>query len=304
MALFSNKDGVLQEIGEVPFKYEKGIQGLTEKNLKVLFGLEYVRSEFELDGLRIDTLAFDRENNSFVIIEYKRDKNISVIDQGYAYLGLMLNNKAEFILEFNEKKKENLKREDVDWSQSKVIFISPSFTTYQQKAVQFKDLAFELWEVTQYQNGVVLYEQIKPAERTESIKTISGSNELVQKVSREIKVYTEDDHLKNASEENRELYEKLKEKIMELGDNISIKPTKLYLAFKAKSNFVDVEIQKKRLKIFLNLQSGELDDPRKIAKDVSNIGHWGNGDYEIHFSDANQLNYILDLVQQSYQKNR
>ncbi|MFH1126392.1 MAG: hypothetical protein V1703_04650, partial [Candidatus Altiarchaeota archaeon] len=100
MALFSNRDGMLQEIRAVPLKYEKEIQELTEKNLNVLFDLEHVRSEFELDNLRIDTLAFDRENNSFVIIEYKRDKNISVIDQGYAYLGLMLNNKAEFILEF------------------------------------------------------------------------------------------------------------------------------------------------------------------------------------------------------------
>ncbi|MFZ0328463.1 MAG: hypothetical protein WBP64_05315 [Nitrososphaeraceae archaeon] len=54
-----------------------------------------VRSEFELHGFRIDTLAFDKESKAFVIIEYKKDRNLSVVDQGIAYLNLMLNNKAD-----------------------------------------------------------------------------------------------------------------------------------------------------------------------------------------------------------------
>ncbi len=49
-----------------------------------------VKSEFQLNNLRIDTLAFDKESNSFVIIEYKRGVNFSVIDQGYAYLALLI----------------------------------------------------------------------------------------------------------------------------------------------------------------------------------------------------------------------
>jgi hypothetical protein len=43
-----------------------------------------VKSEFELHGLRIDTLAFDKESSVFVIIEYKKERNFSVIDQGMA----------------------------------------------------------------------------------------------------------------------------------------------------------------------------------------------------------------------------
>jgi len=291
-------------LNETPFRLEKDIQVLTERNLNTIFGLEYVRSEFELDGLRIDTLAFDRESKSFVIIEYKREKNFSVIDQGYAYLSLMLNNKAEFILELNEKKKENIKREDIDWSQSKVIFISPSFTAYQVKAVQFKDLAFELWEITQYENGLVLYNQLKPPERTESINVVSGSSEIVRKVSREIKVYDEEHHLSKASEQTKELYEKLKARIMELGDNITIKPRKIYIGFKVRSNFCDVVIQKSKLIVYLNLRKGQLDDPKGLSRDVSNTGHWGNGDYDLRFSDESKLNYILDLIQQSYEKNQ
>jgi hypothetical protein len=88
-----------------------------------LFELDLVKSEFELHGFRIDTLAFDEESRAFVIIEYKKDRNFSVVDQSMAYLNLMLNNKADFILEYNESSNSshNLKREQVDWSQSRII---------------------------------------------------------------------------------------------------------------------------------------------------------------------------------------
>ena len=108
----------LEQIKKSPFKLERDIQQLTEKNLNAL--LDFIRSEFSLNNFRIDTLAFDREAKAFVIVEYKRDKTFSVIDQGYAYLSLMLNNKADFILEFNESQYESIKRNDVDWTQSRV----------------------------------------------------------------------------------------------------------------------------------------------------------------------------------------
>ncbi len=61
------------------------------------FWFDFVKSEFQLNDLRMDTLAFDKETKSFVIVEYKKSSTFSVIDQGYAYLALLLNNKADFI---------------------------------------------------------------------------------------------------------------------------------------------------------------------------------------------------------------
>jgi RecB family endonuclease NucS len=57
------------------------MQKITEDNLESVFGLEFIKTEFQLNNLRIDTLAFDNESNSFVIIEYKRGNSYSVIDQ-------------------------------------------------------------------------------------------------------------------------------------------------------------------------------------------------------------------------------
>ena len=98
LQIFSINGTKLAEIREQQFPLESEIQSLTEANLHDLFELDFVKSEFELHGLRIDTLAFDNESKAFVIIEYKKDRNFSVVDQGMAYLNLMLNNKADFIL--------------------------------------------------------------------------------------------------------------------------------------------------------------------------------------------------------------
>lgn len=293
----------LEYIKEKPFKLEKEIQELTEHNLKLIFGLDFVKSEFALNNFRIDTLAFDYESNSFVIIEYKRDKNFSVIDQGYAYLSLMLNNKADFILEYNEKQGKLLKRADVDWSQSRIMFISPGFTNYQREAINFKDLPIELWEVKRFDNDTVSYDQIQKAGAQESIKTISKSDETFENVAKEIVVYSEKEHLDNASEDIVELYEKLKAAIQNF-DNIEIKPKKKYIAFVSGKNIVDIHPQKKALKIWINLSKGELDDSKKITRDVSSTGHWGNGDYELQIDSDEDLEYILSLIKQSIKKNK
>ena len=295
----------LEHIKESSFKLEREIQKTTEDNLDIVLKLEFVKSEFALNNFRIDTLAFDNENNSFVIIEYKRDKNFSVIDQGYAYLSLMLNNKADFILEFNEAKERTLKRNDVDWSQSKVIFISPSFTTYQREAINFKDLPIELWEVKKYSNETVSYQQIIKSGAQESINTISRSDQTIENVSKEVKVFTEQEHLLKTEFEIRELYELFKEGVFNLADNVSLNPRKHFVGFKIEGNtFCDIIFLGKSLKLVINLKSGELDDPKGISRDVSNVGHWGNGAYEVRINDSENLEYILSLVKQSLKKNR
>ena len=64
--------------------------------------MEFVKSELTIQNFRLDTLCFNKMSNSFVIIEYKKGTNYSVIDQGYTYLSTLLNNKSDFILEYND----------------------------------------------------------------------------------------------------------------------------------------------------------------------------------------------------------
>jgi len=200
VSIFSINRGNLKEISEQHIELEKDIQKIVENNMYTIFGIDFVASEFELNGLRVDSLGYDKnESNSFTITEYKRDKSFSVIDQGYAYLGLLVNNQAEFILLYNEKNKNPLRKEDVDWSQSRVIFISPFFTTYQRKAIEFKDLPMELWEARLYSNNTILFNQIKSPEKSESITKISQKSALVRSVNQQVRVYNEDNHFEGCN---------------------------------------------------------------------------------------------------------
>ena len=301
MALYTNQSGKLKEVKEKPFKLEKDIQKVFEANLSALMGLELVKSEFTIKNKRIDTLAYDAQGCAFIIIEYKRDKNISVVDQGFTYLSLMLENKADFIVEYNESLKRNLKREDVDWSQTRVAFVSPSFTENQIQATNFKDIAIELWEVKQFENDTLAINPIKKSVAAESIKPITQQTQSLKNITAEIKVYTEQDHIEKASDLTAELYEKFKAAILNLTDGIEVKPQKFYIAFKKGKNVTDIAILKKSLKLFINVKAGLLDDPKKLAQDVSNIGHWGNGDYQIQVEDDKDLEYIMSLVKQAIQ---
>jgi predicted transport protein len=211
----------------------------------------------------------------------------------------MLENKAEFIVEYNERLNKNLKREGVDWTQSRVVFVSTSFTEYQIQATNFKDIGIELYEVKQFENNLISINPIKKNSSAESIKSIANKNKEFDVVFSEIKVYTEQDHLAAATDEMAELYEKFKNAILNLSDGIEVKPQKLYIAFKKETdNIVCMELQKKRMKIWIGAKKGIVNDSRSLAIDVSNTGHWGTGDYELHVESDKDLEYIMSLIKQ------
>ncbi len=262
--------------------------------------LQLVKSEFLIKNKRIDTLAYDTQSNAFIIIEYKRSKNISVVDQGFAYLSLMLENKADFIVEHNEALKNNLKRTDVDWSQTRVVFVSTGFTDNQKTATNFKDIAIELWEVKRYENNLISINQIKKGKSAESIKPITSINNALEVVTKEIKVYTEAANTANKSDDVVELYETFRDAIINLADDIEPTPRKLRIAFKIGHRVVcDIHLQKSNLKLWINLKKGMLDDSKKLMVDVSNKGHWGSGDYELKILDTKNIEYIMSLVKQA-----
>lgn len=300
MNLFNTQGNNLKEVKELSFKLEKDIQILFENNLEKIMGLQLVKSEFTIKNKRIDTLAYDAQSKAFIIIEYKRSKSISVVDQGFTYLSLMFENKADFIIEYNESQKENLKRSDVDWSQTRVVFVSTGFTDNQKTATNFKDIAIELWEVKKYQGGLISINQIKKSRSAESIKPITASNSKLEAVTKEIIVYTEENHTRDKSDHIAELYETYRDSIVALADDIEIVPKKLYVAFKkGNRNIAYLHLQKKNIKLWINAKWGEIDEPSNMAHNVSNKGHYGYGDYEIDLKNDTKIEYIMSLIKQA-----
>jgi predicted transport protein len=100
----------------------------------------------------------------------------------------------------------------------------------------------------------------------------------------------------------RPLFDAFRKEILALDPCVSEEVLKRYVAYKAETNFVDVVPQKSRLRLSLNLQFHELHDPRRMARDVTNIGRWGNGDAELGLSKLNELPYVMGLVRQAFEK--
>jgi predicted transport protein len=301
--LFQKKINGLFLIKEKDIDLESTLQGTVEKNIDKIFpGLEFVSHEFPIHNYRIDTLAFDSENKSFVIIEYKKEQNSSVVDQGAAYLSVMLNNPADFILEYNEKKNANLKKQDVDWSQSKIIFIADSFGKYQKDAAGFKDLPIELWEAKVYEGDLVSFERIETQAPRTSIKTIRKTSERISQISREVKQYTLGEYFGDWKE-TRELFEKLKSEIMQIDKNTIEKIAKYYIAYSSpatKRSFVELVGQKRGLQVYLRPKTNELKTTVFELNDCSKVGHWTNGNTRFSVTKKEQIPAAIELIKQTY----
>jgi hypothetical protein len=295
-----------------PFKLEKDIQEVIEKNTESFFGLEFVRSEFPIGEFRIDTLCFDNETNSFVLIEYKKGSSYSVIDQGYSYLSLMLNNKSEFIIEYNERLNKTLKRDDVDWTQSRILFISQSFSSYQRNSVNFKNLPFELWEIKRFNNDTIVLNKHNSTSK-ESIDTISNvdSSNLIESVSKEIQVVDEEFHTSKLDTETLEKWNDFRERMLKL-DSVSIRIIKPYISFLGETKMICyVKFRKSHVTIGMgrgNVNPDgtksknyfDLDDPKGISEEGS--WEWKSGVkgtvYRVRFDKNTDLDYLMFLLNQ------
>lgn len=305
MSLFKIKKTKFNNIKEDRFSLERDLQALVEKNLDEIFGLDFVASEFHIPNFYIDTLAFDEEAKSFVIIEYKKDRSSSIVDQGLNYLQLMLNNKADFILEYNEHNKDSKKRlgrDDIDWSQSRVLFIARRFTSHQIGSIGFRDLPIELWKATLYAGNLIDFTKLEKPEARESISTVTKSPQA-KRVAREVKSYSARDHLANSSQKVKEIYSGLQERISELSPGVKEDPKKYYIGFyetgdrfikmKTKVNWVDIELKvggKKR----------KINDPKRMLKNVSKDKYWNKLYQKIRIKDKNEIVYAFDLIQQAF----
>lgn len=114
--------------------------------------------------------------------------------------------------------------------------------------------------------------------------------------------YTIDDHPHLMAAPMSELFEAFRREVIALDPCVTEEFLKLYVAYKAETNFVDVVPQAKRMRLSLNTAFSEITDPKGICKDVSGLGRWGNGDVEISLASLDELPYVMGLVRQALEK--
>lgn len=309
MALFKIDGSKVKKITITELDLEKNLQKLFEDNLEEILNITFLAHEYSTSfGGRIDTLGIDK-NGAPCIIEYKKSQNDNVINQGLSYLRWLLDHKANFanIIVKKVLDGELTDHAKIDWDSPRVICIAESYNKFDIDTADILPINIELLKYRLYGDDLLLLEPENYQKVNISTSGILKKSQFKGKVEKLQKDYSIDDHLKSANENIKSLFLKLREKIVSLDESIKEEPKKLYIAYKLATNFVDVELRSKEIKIFLNIKSGLLNDPYKLARDLTKpkpIGHWGNGDYEVKIEKEDQLEEVFELIKLSYNLNK
>lgn len=118
--------------------------------------------------------------------------------------------------------------------------------------------------------------------------------------------HSESEHLNRTTKFSEEAYQKIKDSVLKFGTDIEFSPQKHYIAMKRKGsgrNFSAIKVQKNQIKLWVSLEKNTLDDPKKMARDVSSVGHHGTGHYEIIIKSLDDVEYVLEIIKKSYHQN-
>lgn len=104
------------------------------------------------------------------------------------------------------------------------------------------------------------------------------------------------------SSDSRELFDILRKEIKALDERITEKFNQDYISYMFDKNFVDIVPLKNGLKLYLNMPFNELQGEKNLARDMTNKGHWGNGDIEVKLETKEDIPYCLGLIKQVLEK--
>jgi hypothetical protein len=246
--LFRIGGGAVEELAGSSVALEKSLQSLMEKHLDAFLGVRFLASEYTTGKThmgRIDTLGID-ENNSPVIIEYKRSLNENVINQGLFYLDWLLDHQAEFTLLAMKQLGPEVEQA-VDWSSPRLICIAGDFTKYDEHAVAQINRSIELVRYRRYGDEYIVLELVNSVTPSAPSTSTAPAGKPKSK--------TVSDYLAQAPPDLRDLYHGTEDFLLALGDDVSKKVTQLYIAFRRIKNFACVEVhpQSKKLLVYLKV---------------------------------------------------
>ncbi|MDI6403130.1 DUF5655 domain-containing protein [Balneolaceae bacterium ANBcel3] len=310
MPLFKISEQKLSSVEQSNFATEKELQELIERNLEAVFNCRFVASEFPTGSVhsgRIDTLALSEDLNP-VIIEYKKVESSELINQSLYYLSWINDHRGDYEIAVQKALGNNI---EIDWSDVRVICIAPNYKKYDLHAVQVMGANIELWSYRLFNNGSIYFEEVRQKSFSTTTSAKANSNDknpvMVEAgrkaaLTRASATYTYDQHIENKPEKIKELAQLIQEFMMGLDPSIEEIPKKYYVAYRISQNIACVELQKKRLILYLKLNPADFDSLPEIARDVTKIGHYGTGDLEFTIRSEKDFEIAKSYIEKAYQK--
>ena len=276
---------------------EKSLQTVFENHLDALIGVRFLASEFSTnEGGRMDTLGID-ENNSPVVIEYKRSSNENVINQGLYYLDWLMGHRKDFEWLVLEKLGAEVAKA-VDWSGPRLICIAGDFGKYDEHAVKQMNRNIALIRYRRFEGDLLLLEQLTSASAKQPNAPVapaagSGATPNYKTIS---------EHLAEAPQELLDLYHLISDFMLALGDDVEAKTTAYYIAFRRIKNFASVELrnQARKLLVYVKVDPASIQLEEGFTRNVKSIGHFGTGDLEITITNLADFEKAKPLLEASY----
>lgn len=308
MPIFQISNKKLLPVEQTNFLTERELQSLIETNLGSVFNCRFVASEFSTGTQhagRIDTLALSEDSNP-VIIEYKKVESSELINQSLFYLSWIHDHKGDFHIAVQRSLGNDVK---VDWSDVRVICLAPNYKRYDLHAVKVMGANIELWRYRLFKNSCLYLEEVFQRTVTSSPEAPVGIKNPVMvaagkkaALTKATGVYTFDQHIAGKSESIREIVFEVRDFIMNLDGAMEEVPKKLYVAYRTSQNIVCMEVKTQKVVLYLKLNPKEVSNPPNIARDVSNIGHFGTGNFEVTIKGINSLEVAKKFITLAYQK--
>lgn len=302
--LFSINGQSAQELEAKTAVLEKDLQKHIEQHMEVLLGVRFLAAEYSTGKThkgRIDSLGLD-ENGCPVIVEYKRHTNENVINQGLFYLDWLLDHQAEFKWLVMESLGKEI-AEAIEWNGTRLICIASDFNKYDEHAVQQINRNIELMRYRYFGADLLLLELVN-AQTVAQIIGSSSDESGRRAAASGSRDKTQGERLAEASPELADLFQTVCSYSEQLGDEVQRKELKLYTVFKRIRNFMSVVVMpgKNDPKLLLYLKlPGESANEDGFTRNVTNIGHWGTGNFEVIIRNQNDWLKAKDLILQSYE---
>lgn len=301
LKLFRTTSAGVAEIAGGAMALEKSLQTLFEANLEALLGVRFLASEFVTnENGRLDTLGID-ENNAPVVIEYKRASNENVVTQGLFYLDWLMGHRKDFEWLVMERLGKEVAQK-VDWPGSRLICVAGDFQKWDEHSVKQMNRTIDLVRYRRYGDDLLLLEQLTATTARPAITAVATTAGITQNGTGK-KYKTVSQLIAEAPPALLDIYHAVADHLQAAGDDVQVKPTDFYIAFRRIKNFGCVELRNQigKLLVFVRVNPDNVVLETGFTRDVREIGHFGTGDLEITIQSKADFEKAKPLFDAAYQ---